>query len=294
MKLIPASVTSKLGVAALKVQHKSPQILFAGGVVGVVGTVVMASRATLKVEEVLQSSNQKLQQINTLQHEAYSETDRKRDRAVVRIQTVLSIAKLYGPALVLGVTSIGMLAGSNHVLSKRNAALAAAYATLEKGFVKYRDRVIEEFGQEKDLEYYRDLREETVVETDENGKTRSVVKKVAASNTTYGRLFNASNPNFQRVPEYNFMFLRGVQTMANDRLKAKGYLFLNDVLDDLGMERTQAGCVVGWLADGDGDGYVDFGIFDDQDTLRIHDFLVGREDEIYIDFNVDGVIYDKF
>ena len=80
--------------------------------------------------------------------------------------------------------------------------------------------------------------------------------------------------------------------MANDRLNAKGFVFLNDVYKDLGLEQIPAGQAVGWYKNNKrgGDNFVDFGIFENPD--RFNDFMAGREGSIWLDFNVDGVIYD--
>jgi hypothetical protein len=293
MKFVPNAVSSKLAVAALKAQKHSPTLLFAGGVVGVAATVVLACRATLKVDAILKVAESKLEDIEDLKHEHYSENDRRKDEIIVRVQAFMSITKLYGPALLVGVASIAALAGSHNILTKRNAAITAAYAALDKGFKEYRARVVDDLGDLKDQEYLRGLQVQKVVKTDASGKKTQDDALVPTGVSPYGILFREGNPNWQRQPEYNYLFLRGIQNMANDRLQAKGFLLLNDVYDDLGIDRTPAGCVVGWLANGDGDGYVDFGIFDDKDALRIHDYITGREGELYLDFNVDGVVYEK-
>jgi hypothetical protein len=62
----------------------------------------------------------------------------------------------------------------------------------------------------------------------------------------------------------------------------------------LGIDRSKAGSVVGWVItkEGTGDNFIDFGVFDG-DNPRARDFVNGREGSILLDFNVDGVIYDK-
>ena len=58
----------------------------------------------------------------------------------------------------------------------------------------------------------------------------------------------------------------------------------------LGIPRSQAGAVVGWVL-GEGDDYIDFGMFDGN-NMATRDFVNGYERSILLDFNVDGVIYD--
>ena len=110
----------------------------------------------------------------------------------------------------------------------------------------------------------------------------------------YARFFDAASPNWQNDPEYNLMFLRAQQQYANDLLRAKGRLFLNDVYEMLGLEKSKAGQIVGWVYDREnpnGDNFVDFGIYD-MSKERVRAFVNGYETNILLDFNVDGNIWD--
>jgi len=289
MKYIPNAVSMKAGRALLVGQKHSPTILFGAGVAGVVGTVVLACRATLKVEEVLEEAQKKVMDVKTVQHVNYSESDRKQDLVIVYTQTSLKLGKLYGPAIATGVLSIAALTGSHHILSKRNAALTAAYATLEKGFKKYRERVVEELGEEKDREFRHGTQKITEVDP-ETGKKKTRIGP-AADPSIYARFFDADNPRWEGGPGYNIHFLKSVQNWCNDMLRARGHIFLNEVYDHLALERTKEGSIVGWLWDGDGDNFVDFGIFKGDGQSR--DFVNGREGAILLDFNVDGPIWDR-
>lgn len=291
MKFVPNAVSSKLALTILKTQKHSPKILFVAGAAGTVTAAVLAARATLKLEEVLEETSKDLDRVRTLHHVDYSEADRTQDKAVLYIRGGVKVVKLYAPAVAVGALSIGMLTGSHYILSKRNAALTAAYATLEKGFSSYRARVVEDQGEDKDRQYLHGSEKQKFTTIDEKGKKVKGDRKVATDVSPYGVLFNDRNPNWNRNAEYNYIFLRAQLRYLNDQLRSRGHVFLNDVYDALGFERTSQGAVVGWLADGRGDGYIDFGIFDDDAALRVHDFLVGNEGELYLDFNVDGLIY---
>ena len=92
------------------------------------------------------------------------------------------------------------------------------------------------------------------------------------------------------------MFLTNQQSHANDLLRANGYLFLNDVYEMLGFQKTRAGQQVGWIYDPDNnsesDNYVDFGIYDVH-KKGSREFVNGYESAIILDFNVDGPIMNK-
>jgi len=296
MKFIPNAVTLKLGRQLLKAQKHSPTILFATGVVGVVATVVVASRATLKLEEVLEKTNENLamaKELHAQDRPDYSESDYQKDLAYVYVRAFGSVAKLYAPAVFIGVASVAALTGSHYILSQRNVALTAAYAALEKGFDEYRRRVIKEVGPDKE----RELRYESEVavigeETEHGLEMKDVVRAVPNGGSVYARFFDELCPDWKRAPEYNRWFIKCQQNDASTRLKMRGHVLLNEVYESLGHPNTKAGYVVGWLYMKGGDNFIDFGVFNG-DSERARAFVNGREGAILLDFNVDGVIYDK-
>lgn len=286
--LISADMTRRLAGAVLKTKAQSPTILFGAGVVGVVSTVVMASKATLKLEDILDDTNEKLEMVKTLQHDNYSEQDRVKDKAVVYTQTIINLGKLYAPAVGIGILSIAALTGSHHILTKRNAALTAAYAGLDRALRDYRERVSDEIGVEREARIWQPT--EKLDATTEEGKKVKVEVATERGGSPYKVLFDETNQNWQRADEYNQIFIQAQQNFANDLLRAKGHVFLNDVHDMLGLPRTKAGQIVGWVMNGEGDNYIDFGVFNNLE--RGMRFVSGDERSIWLDFNVDGPVLD--
>lgn len=280
MKFIPNGVSRPISRLALKSQKHSPSILFAAGSVGVVATAVLAARATLKLDDTLTEISQDLH--------AASNNDRERLHAGV--DAYLRIGKLYAPTVVVGVASIGCLAGSHRILTKRNAALTAAYSALEKTFDRYRARVVEEYGEDKDREFRQGHRTELV--TNDKGKEVKAPYVDANGISVHARFFDDTNQNWVRRAESNLVFLKAAQAFANNQLHSRGHVLLNDIYDALGFERTKAGCVLGWTLDDAGDGYIDFGMYNPQ-SERARMFVNGDEYSILLDFNVDGIVYDK-
>jgi hypothetical protein len=182
MKFIPNGASLALGRAALKTRKHSPVIMFSVGIAGSVASTVLACRATLKLEEVLQQSELKKDQIAYAEEhkpeEVYSKKDAENDRRILRVQTVANVAKLYAPAICVGVASIGLLTGSHVVLTKRNTALLAAYGVLERGFNEYRARVRDELGEAKDLEYRYGAVEKEIVEEGEHGHEVKTIRRI--------------------------------------------------------------------------------------------------------------------
>lgn len=299
--------TNKIGLILKK---NSPKILMGVGIAGSVVSTVLACKATLKVKDILDEKNETIEQIhNCVEDETvdYNEEDKKKDLTILYAQTGVKLAKLYLPSIALGALSIASIVSGYKILNKRNVALAAAYTVVDKGFKNYRKNVVERFGEEVDRELRHNIKakqiEEKYIDKDGNEKTRkkkvyeiSEDKKPGEGISEYAKFFDEWNTDeHSKDPEYNLMFLRKQQDYANEVLKHQGYLFLNEVYDMLGIPRTQAGQVVGWIYDENnptGDNYVDFGIYDLHDQQK-RDFVNGLERNILLDFNVDGVIYDK-
>ena len=278
--------------ALLKGKKHIPKMLLVAGTVGFVATVVSGCKATTKLEEVLEKPKQQIEKIHEIMESeelqkkhGYTQQDKVQDLTKIYIRTGWDLTKLYAPTIVLGTASLLCFFGSHNILSKRNAGLAAAYATIDKGFKEYRGRVVDQFGKEVDRELLTGEEAVAVEETDQPSKLYA---------SSYARYFDESCSDWKSNPEYNLMFLRMQEQHANDLLRAKRHLFLNEVYDMLGIPRTAAGQQVGWIYDEGqplGDNFVDFGIYND-DNEKARDFVIGYESRILLDFNVDGVILD--
>lgn len=290
MKFIPSGVSQTLGRQALKLDASSPKLLFGAGIAAMVGSTVLACRATLKLEEVLEEAHAELataKGVRQTHEDQYSDGDLRKDTAIIYVRSVASVAKLYAPAIVVGSVGVACLTKSHNLLQERNAALMAAYTAVDKAFEKYRERVVAKYGEDEDRDFRYGAQEVEVV--NEKGKVDTKVRVGDDTPSMYARFFDQLSSSWSKEPEYNLVFLRCQQNYANDLLKTRGHIFLNEVYDLLGIERTKAGQVVGWVISEGGDNFIDFGIYDGNEKVR--DFVNGREGSILLDFNVDGVIY---
>ena len=303
-------LTNKLGrlvgKAGLQLKKHSPEILMVAGIAGTVVSTVMACKATTKIDTVLEDTKHKVDVIHEttkvgqlVTGEEYTEQDSKKDLTIVYTQAGVKLFKLYAPAIALGALSITSIVAGHNILKKRNIALAAAYAVVDKGFKNYRKNVVERFGNEidKELRYGIKAQEIEEIVVDEKGKEKIEKKTVNTIDenqySEFARFFDASCEAFEKDPEFNLMFLRRQQDWANEVLKSRGHLFLNEVYDMLGITRTKAGQSVGWIYDEKhpiGDNFVDFGIYKNNEAHRR--FVNGLEYNILLDFNVDGPILE--
>ena len=296
--------TRLLSSAQYQVKKHSPEILMVAGIAGTIVGTVLACKATTKVSEIIEEKNKNIEDVHTCLEEKpdeYTEEDSKKDLTIIYAQTGVKLFKLYAPAIGVMALSFASIIAGHKVLKKRNVAIAAAYAAIDKGFKQYRKNVIEEFGEGVDQQMRFGLKSKEIKKKDKDGKTVKETEYYIDPDANplnniseYARFFDASSENFAKDPEYNMMFLRRQQDYANEMLKSRGHLFLNEVYDLLDIPRSKAGQVVGWVYDKNGntkgDNYVDFGLYrNDQGTRR---FVNGLEYNILLDFNVDGVIYD--
>ena len=287
---LPQNVTRTLGKATLNLRKFSPEILTTVGVVGVVATVVLASRATLKAKPIVETMQGNVEILEDIRTE---DNAKKVNKDLVRVYsgTALELTKLYAPAVTLGVASIGCILGAHGILSRRNVALTAAYKTLETGFSEYRKRMQEELGEDREREVALGLKEEEIEQPD--GQKITVGNIDPNQVSPYARVFaKETTSQWANDASYNLFFLKAQQEYFTQILQAKGYVFLSDVYKALGFEETTASRVVGWFLEEDADNYVDFGLY----TLGRTDrslFINGDEKAVWLDFNVNGVIHNK-
>lgn len=295
----------------------APEILLGVGIVAGVGTVVAAVVATTKADVVLDSFEDQKTALSEAKEDGtlvclendvevyydYDGSTYNQDMARLYLRTGLDLAKLYAPAAGLGALSVTSILYSYGILNKRNVAITAAYNAVDGAFRKYRACVVEEFGPEKDRDLRRGIVTKTyaIEEEGKNGKKKTINKELSEVFVTkdptgysdYARFFDETNPCWKKNPEYNLMYLKAQQDNATRLLNARGYLFLNEVYDMIGVPRTQAGQMIGWIkSDPNNHGFVDFGIYDENNE-RARDFVNGYEPAILLDFNVDGVIWDR-
>ena len=307
-------VKTMLNSAKFAVKKYSPEILLGVGIVGTVGSTVLACKATLKVEDILDEREESLEKIEEVlslisagEKIEYSADDIKKDTLIINAQTAVKLAKAYGPSVTLMGVSIGCILASYRILNKRNVALMAAYKVLEEAFTSYRGRVVEELGSARDAHfmYGTETVEEVDTVTDENGKKKKIKTEKeevlkGSKLSGFARIFQSEKPNnnggwegstqWSSNHEYNLTFLELKESYFNAKLTTKGFITMNDVYEELGFEPTEAGMVCGWrYKSGQGDDYISF-----RPRGIDGNWATGMDgDDIILDFNIDGVIFDQ-
>ena len=280
-------VTRLAGRAGLVLSKHAPTILTAAGTAGFIGTTILASKATLKVEETISEETALLVKVHEA-HEAgkLEDKDALHDKVILYTRMTTKLAKLYAPALILGTASIVSLATGHGIMLKRNASLAAAYAAVDQAFKTYKKKVESKFGKDAVIDALVSTAEEDLTKNELTMEAIAAVDGVSP----YGVIFDETNNNWSADEDLSMLHLKCQQQYANDILQTRGHIFLNEVYKMLGFPHTPAGAVTGWVK-GNGDDFVDFNIF--EGTFEGEDEKGRTVTKWALDFNVDGVMYDK-
>lgn len=304
---VSTSAAKFAGKAEFTIKKNSPEILLGAGIVGFVGTIVLACRATCRADEVLEFHRRKIKDINDAKEIADADPEGemsydieiyRQDKAIRYLKTTGSLAKLYAPTIAVGTLSLACILTSRNIMQKRYLGVVAAYNGLSAAFEEYRKRVRDEYGEGLDKHFRYGTTYDELPVYDENGKKTKEKEQVEKTETGMVmqtddscRFFDSSNPNWDKNPTFSMMWLRGQQNILNDILHTRGHVFLNEVYDALGFPHTPQGAVLGWI-DGEGDDCIDFGLYD-PNKESVRRFVNGVDNVIMLEFNHDGVIWDK-
>ena len=304
---VSTSAARFAGKAEFTIKKNSPEILLGAGIAGFVGTVVLACRATCRADEVLEFHRKKIKDIEDAKEIADADPEGemsydieiyRQDKAIRYLKTTGNLAKLYAPTVAVGALSLACILTSRNIMQKRYLGVVAAYNGLSAAFEEYRKRVRDEYGEGLDKHFRYGTTYEELPVYDENGKKTKEKEQVEKTETGMVmpnddscRFFDSSNPNWDKNPTFSMMWLRGQQNILNDILHTRGHVFLNEVYDALGFPHTPQGAVLGWI-DGEGDNCIDFGLYD-QNKENVRRFVNGVDNVIMLEFNHDGVIWDR-
>lgn len=299
-------ITRAAGKVGLVLSKHSPAMLSVIGGVGVVATAVLASQETLRVKEVVEPHVENLELISaTLEDESkqYSDQDALHDRTVIYTRLGRDLLKLYAPALIVGVLTVASIAASHCISAKRIAGLTAAYGALDQSYRRYRGRVEQALGEEGMKELDTKIREQAKKDIAERRKPDADISEIGdsvfdlAGASQYAVLYDENAATWNKNRNLSTSILRAQESYANDLLNCRGYVMLNEVYAGLGLPQTSAGAVVGWIRKDDGgtDGYITFGDWDANYFDDIYKDVDGvcEARRWILDFNVDGVIWDR-
>lgn len=295
--------------SSLFLKAHAPEILVGSGIVGFGVTVVGACKATSKAHDILEERDEIIELYENPDECALSEEGREEAIRMIHKQTKKQLIKAYLPVATGAAVSVILVLGGYRMINGRLVKTAAAYKLLEDGFGRYRENVRNEFGEETDWRMLNSVKPERLeaaneereanrdIEADKKRKKKQHDRRRAAHQEIYSQIFDQYSDRWRRswTPDQVFSYLRQKQREANDMLRIRKHLFVNEVYDLLGMDRTEAGAVCGWiLTKNNPDSFVDFGL-DDIPEEKLRQILSAERNEdisIRLHFNPDGLIYN--
>lgn len=286
----------KIGRLCLKAKKYSPQLLMGFGSVTFIETVVVGCITTTRATDVLERHQKRMEDAKAAEEVATPEDnyDIRKEKAIVYAHTAVDMTKLYAPTIGLGALTITCFFKAFNIMSSRYIGAVAAYNLVSAAFDDYRSRVKEELGDDADRHFLYGTDKISVTTFDGKKKTTEHdVESIKSENVVgYSAVFDNHCSEWDPNYIYNLKWLRANETAANDILTERGHIFLNEVYDMIGLPHTTAGAVAGWIKNGDGDGYVSFGL-DDPANESARRLIDGVDNVVLLDFNVDGIIFDK-
>lgn len=278
-----------LGTSERFMKKHGPDILTAAGIAGFGITTVLVGKAVLKSQDKGKNFKLRTEEILTRPvNEEFTKRDQQAEMARYVFHDGLLIVRDFAPAILTGAASVACILAAHGMLKRQRVALLAAYTALDTSFRAYRERVAQKVGPEEERALYRGVRM-IAAEDPDTGQPCEIIDFSDHHPSPYAKFFDEGSQHWSKTAEYNLFFLSTQQRYANDLLHARGHVFLNEIYDNLGIPRTQAGQIVGWLEHGDGDGFISFG-FDDLFDENKRAFVNGLENVVLLDFNVDGPI----
>lgn len=299
-----------LGGSGLFLKAHAPELMIGGGVTGFVLTVISACKSTCKANEIIDATEEcKRENQVALANGDITDQEAAENDKMIRRNAKIELVKAYTPTVTMGVVSIVLVLGGYKLINGRLVKTAAAYKILEDGFGRYRENVRDVYGEEADREMLHRVRPERLaaaqeereknreIESDKKRGIKSKEKKGTAYQEIYSAVFDQYSDRWRRswMPEQVWEYLKQKEREANDMLRIRKHIFLNEVYDLLGLERTEEGALVGWiLTKNNPESKVDFGM-DLIPESRKREFLTAQCNEdiwLRLHFNPDGLIYN--
>lgn len=294
---------------------KSPTILIGVGLISGIASTITAVKRTPMCEQVRNDFETSAQRADECLQKGeveiydnskagvkahvvtYNNDIYKKDMLKLHIRKYVGYLRVYGPSVALGSLSVASILISHGIMRRRNTALTAAVASLSEAFRRYRENVKKEYGDTADYNIRHSIISERVKTQEpdpETGKMKTVTKMVKKRRdddtpwrSDYARCYEDGCRNWTKDASVNRLTLLAFQDHANRKLRTQGYLYLNEVYELIGFDKTLAGHTMGWIYSKEenphGDNYVSFGF------EKAWDFEAGLERSVWLDFNVDDL-----
>lgn len=291
-----------------------PGILLGVSIVSLVGSLAMTVLSTVKAKKEIDSTKMRLEKIIADEKEINEDEQdeatrkffsklRKKEYAKMASKTLM----YYAPSILLAAISIGTSVGSYKIMSNRLLSMTSAYSLLKTSYDLYRTETQKTIGEDKEKALYSKFLEE-YKKTKTTSKTeKSESLEITADAEMLSVLWGPENVGiYDRLnPSLNLSTLLHIESWFNETLRARGYVFLDEVYDALGFgsaisplheHQLLAARSYGWIYDMHDttrQNFISFGLHDSEGRLKEQSINLknGAAEAVWLTFNVDGNIY---
>ena len=220
-------------------RHSSTILTCMGGM-GVVATSVTAVRATPKALLLL------------------DEAKKEKNEELTNAEKIKIAGPVYVHSILIGIGTLTCVFGANIMNQRSQAALVSAYSLIDSSFKEYKQKLKELYAEE----------------THNNIVDAIAVEKVPADWVTRGSYFgqtcditseDACGEPVLFYDEYGNRYFEATieqvisaEYHLNRNYILRGYAYLNELYDFLGLESTDYGSVLGWAPTDEGEYWVEF------------------------------------
>lgn len=272
-------------------KKNAPELLLGTALVTGTACIITTGKAACKAKTIMEVANKdKTDLMMDYESGIVTEDDFKKEVTKHYSRLALSLMKEYAIPATLYAATVACVFGTYKVQKNRQVALSTALAACTTAYNSLVKRLKD--GAEHGLTAKDVLEGKTVVERI-NPETGEITKETVQGEPVtgvYNFRFDKYSTAWERDHFQNECTLISEQNWANDKLRLEGFVFLNDILERLGLPKTKAGQIVGWRIDGKGDGFVDFGMKD----CSLYEDERFDENAWDLDFNCDGDILTRF
>lgn len=301
IKNFASGVSTVASKAIFKVKKVSPELLVGGGIIAIATGTVLACMATKKAEKIVEETENK---IEAVKEDVTFNDEHDEARVTIRKEKVKMVGRMittYAVPAACITSGIAMILWSHGIMKKRQAMLLTAYNTLDAAFKKYRERVLaDEDGAAKDRRYligddYPRENDDDVMNDNEIADTNKRGRQLMYLHSPYGpytfEFGRGTSMKWSPDSLSNLNTIRSAEEWGNRQLEIKGHLFLNDILDYIGLDKVPWGQLVGWLRGSErGDNFVRILAAEDRRAIELDDDCWKKP--IFLEFNCDGAIWE--
>ena len=298
MNNIQEALSAGLHKLAFGLRKVGPEIGTVAGMAGIAVSAIYLYKAVNESKDILAKVKE---EVKKLEDEGADEKDIK----AVKIAGGVAVAKKVAIPVGLAVASSATVLGIHHEMRKENRRLSEVITQTSLAYNALKNEIREQLGDEQADELIYGVRKPDKKEikeieensprkdeiTDEERKSYRISDGEEITPSPYAVFFDETCNNYTDDPEYNKNTLILLQAQLNERLKRIGYVYLNEVYEKLGVEKTEAGHVMGWRyaphdPNHEGDNQIDFNMWDIRSRANRR-FINGYEPVVLLDFNID-------